>query len=268
MAHRRTTTLAGVVALLSLAAISAAPAEDTAQPIPASAPATTDAELESTALQMATLFRAARSVISTNQALINDADKGDKGLSGETVVAAAIENYAEATGEAWTEPDTSTLLGQAQTAMLASVETVMAGAQSLINEQGKGFKGFLPAVFAKQVATEFSNRMNGTMFIKLTAPKDYVRNRANRPDPWEHDVIENKFRSDGWTTNDVFTEKAEHKGKSGFRLLLPEYYGASCLNCHGEPKGELDITGGKKEGGVLGELGGAISVVIYDSPAG
>ena len=37
-----------------------------------------------------------------------------------------------------------------------------------------------------------------------------------------------------------------------------------CLNCHGDPKGELDITGGKKEGGQLGELGGAISVVIYD----
>ena len=29
------------------------------------------------------------------------------------------------------------------------------------------------------------------------------------------------------------------------------------------PKGERDITGGKKEGGQLGELGGAISVLIF-----
>jgi hypothetical protein len=46
--------------------------------------------------------------------------------------------------------------------------------------------------------------------------------------------------------------------------MIPEYYGDSCLACHGVPKGAVDITGGKKEGGVLGELGGAISVVIYN----
>ena len=53
------------------------------------------------------------------------------------------------------------------------------------------------------------------------------------------------------------------KGQPAFRLILPEYYKESCLACHGEPKGERDITGGKKEGGVLGELGGAISVTIF-----
>ena len=53
--------------------------------------------------------------------------------------------------------------------------------------------------------------------------------------------------------------------RDAFRLLIPEYYGKSCLGCHGEPKGERDITGGKKEGGRLGELGGAISVSIYGS---
>ena len=37
----------------------------------------------------------------------------------------------------------------------------------------------------------------------------------------------------------------------------------ACLKCHGEPKGAKDITGGKKEGGKLGELGGAISFVLY-----
>ncbi len=46
-------------------------------------------------------------------------------------------------------------------------------------------------------------------------------------------------------------------------MMVPEYYKQSCLACHGEPKGKRDITGGRKEGGKLGELGGAISVVIF-----
>ena len=68
----------------------------------------------------------------------------------------------------------------------------------------------------------------------------------------------------GWENGKPFVEAGEHKGKPGLRLILPEYYGESCLKCHSNPKGDLDITGGKKEGGVLGELGGAISVVIYE----
>ncbi|QKQ27474.1 hypothetical protein [Candidatus Reidiella endopervernicosa] len=35
------------------------------------------------------------------------------------------------------------------------------------------------------------------------------------------------------------------------------------LSCHGNPKGSIDITGGKREGGKLGQLAGAMSFVIY-----
>jgi len=44
---------------------------------------------------------------------------------------------------------------------------------------------------------------------------------------------------------------------------VPEYYGEACLACHGNPKGEVDITGHPKEGGALGDLGGAISITLY-----
>ncbi len=121
----------------------------------------------------------------------------------------------------------------------------------------------LPAIFARQVAESFSQKMKGKMFIKLTAPKNYVRNRSNRPDSWEHKAIESKFKSSGWEKGKTFSEVANHKGRKGFRFILLEYYGQSCLACHGEPKGARDITGGKKEGGKLGELGGATSLVIY-----
>ena len=60
------------------------------------------------------------------------------------------------------------------------------------------------------------------------------------------------------------TATVKKNGKQAYRLILPEYYKQSCLACHGQPKGAIDITGGKKEGGRLGELGGAISVVIFN----
>lgn len=52
-------------------------------------------------------------------------------------------------------------------------------------------------------------------------------------------------------------------GKSAYRVLVPEYYSAGCLACHGEPAGEIDITGYPKEGGREGDLGGVISISIF-----
>ena len=135
-------------------------------------------------------------------------------------------------------------------------------AQESINRKDVGLKGFLPAIFARLVTEKFGANTGGKATLKLTAPKKLVRNRANRPDKWEHNVIEKQFKSAGYPKGKHVTEDTTFKGKDAFRLILPEYYGKSCLGCHGKPKGERDITGGKKEGGVLGQLGGAISVVI------
>lgn len=216
--------------------------------------ASSDAE---TAENITTLYRAARAVISKNQANINDASKGDKGLSGSVVATKAKENFNNTTGH---ELDASTT---AATAMLDAIHSVMDQAQPLINEKGKGFKGFLPAIFAKQVADAFNKNMNGEMRIKLTAPKKLVRNRANRPDKWEKGVINDKFMDANYEKNKPFSENSQHKNREAYRYILPEYYKESCLKCHGGPKGEKDITGGKKEGGKLGDLGGAISFIIY-----
>ena len=222
----------------------------------------TDDDKAELSRELTTLFRSARGVISKNQKHINNPDIGDKGLSSEKVVAAARQNYENATGKALVLPDVSTPTGEAVHAMLAAISEVMAEAQPLINEQGKGFKGFLPAIFARLVAAKFSNKMEGKISIKLTAPKSYVRNRKNRPDKWESGIIEDQFKSDGYEKGKAFWENTSRRGQDVYRYILPEYYAKSCLGCHGMPKGERDITGGKKEGGQLGELGGAISLVI------
>ena len=219
---------------------------------------------EEIALSLSTLLRSARAVISNKQKHINNPEIGDKGLSADVVVGIAKENYEKATGTNIDSIDPATLHGQLIAAELQAVREVMDDAQSTINEQGVGLKGFLPAIFARLVTQNFGAANGGKATIKLTAPKNYVRNRANRPDKWEHKVIETMFRSPDHPNGQHFAEVASVKGQQAYRLILPEYYKESCLACHGGPKGERDITGGKKEGGTLGELGGAISVVIFE----
>jgi len=46
------------------------------------------------------------------------------------------------------------------------------------------------------------------------------------------------------------------------RVMDPEYASASCLTCHGGPKGERDMSGMKKEGWKEGDLAGAVSVIL------
>ncbi|MBI4390103.1 MAG: DUF3365 domain-containing protein [Nitrospinae bacterium] len=224
----------------------------------------TDAEKYTIAFEAAELFRAARAIIAKNQKLINDPGKGDKGLTADIVIREAKEVFRKTAGKELPKPNQSTLDGQVRIAMLLAIRTVVDEAQPSINESGKGFKGFLPAVFAARVAGRFSRNMEGKAFIKLTAPMRYLRNRANRPDKWEHRVIESFFKDPDYPRDKAFAENFKHRGKQAYRLILPEYYKEPCLACHGGPRGEKDITGGRKEGGRLGELGGAISFAIYD----
>ena len=218
---------------------------------------------EMTATYLATMLRSARAVISKNQKLINDASKGDKGLTGDAVLAMAKENFKKAAKVDVDSFDPASMAGQLLAAEMEAIKDVMDAAQDQINKKGVGLKGFLPAIFAKAVADRFRKKKGDIADIKLTAPKNYVRNRANRPDSWEHNIIENQFKSGSHPKGQPVSGIAKKKGKTAFRLILPEYYKQSCLACHGRPKGERDMTGGKKEGGTLGELGGAISVTLF-----
>ncbi|MCJ8273951.1 MAG: DUF3365 domain-containing protein [Psychrosphaera sp.] len=183
--------------------------------------------------ELTTIFRAARKVVSVNQGHINDASIGDKGLSADVVASKTKANFKEATGKAL-KIDTD-----AKKAMIRAVKDVMDANQDLINEPDIGLKGFLPAIFARQVANKFTSLMSGKMKIKLTAPKKYVRNRANRPDKWEANIIESLFKKTDYVKGKAFSENTKYKGKDVFRFILPEYYGKSCLSCHGKPKGVL-----------------------------
>jgi hypothetical protein len=135
--------------------------------------------------------------------------------------------------------------------------------QGTINRPGVGFKGLIPATFGRLVSERFKDKVGEQAQIKVTAPPELVRNRAARPDAWETSHIQEELLDPAWPRGQVFSAVTEQDGREAFRILVPEYYSAGCLTCHGEPKGEIDLTGYPMEGGKLGDLGGVISITLF-----
>jgi cytochrome c553 len=215
------------------------------------------------AKSLADMLRAARQVISNNQTRINDPNLGDKGLNGNVVLQQAVEIYKKTTGTDPASVDPASRHGRLLHAQMDAIVEVTDANQATINAKGVGFKAFIPAVFARLVNEAFENRAKDEAQVKVTAPEQLVRNRKARPDEWEGDVIRSKLLQADWPRGQAYAADAVTKGRSAYRMMMPEYYAASCLSCHGSPKGETDITGYPKEGGKEGDLGAVISVTLF-----
>jgi len=215
------------------------------------------------AKSLADMLRAGRQVISNNQSRINDPNIGDKGLSGQVVLQQAVEIYKKNTGMDPTSVDPASRLGKLLHAQMNAIVEATDANQATINAKGIGFKAFIPAVFARLVNEAFESHAKDQAQVKVTAPENLVRNRKSRPDQWEAEVIRSKLLQADWPRGQEYSAIADSKGKSAFRMMMPEYYASSCLSCHGSPKGETDITGYPKEGGKEGDLGAIISVTLF-----
>lgn len=139
---------------------------------------------------------------------------------------------------------------------ILSVRTFLAQNQQKINYDSEGnfeFKGLNPAAGARLFAEEFEKLTGITMKQTSLHP----RKESNAPDNWEREVLllfEQNPDSDG-----IFG-KGIVNGNEVYRYMLPLKVNESCLNCHGFPVGEIDISGYPKEGYEVGQLRGAISV--------
>jgi hypothetical protein len=231
----------------------------------ANAPAATQAAEDDApiAKSLATMLRAGRTVISRNQEKINDSKLGDKALDGKTVLAEAVKLYREGSGVDPASIEANSRHGKLLRMEMDAIVEVMDEHQQTINRQGVGFKGFIPAVFGRLVSESFGRRATGFAEMKITAPPKLIRNPKARADEWEGTVIGEKLMSPSWPKDQIFSEVSQIKGKAAYRTAMPEYYGATCLNCHGSPAGEIDITGYPKEGANVGDLGGVISITLY-----
>lgn len=246
--------VAFVFVLLGLAASSGAQSTAVAGP--------TDEETV-IAESLTAMLRAARTVVSRNQDRINDPALGDKGLDGKTLLASALPIYRETTGVDALSIDPASRHGRLMRAEMDAIAEVVDEHRPTLNQKGVGFKGFIPSTFGRLVDEAFGRRMAGEAEMKVTAPPDLIRNRKARPDAWEAEVIKTKLGAPDWPRGQYYATVTQSRGRTAFRFAAPEYYGESCLTCHGGPKGEIDMTGYPKEGARAGDLGGVLSVTLY-----
>jgi hypothetical protein len=212
---------------------------------------------------LSTFLQTARTIVSRHQTEINNPDVGDKGLTGAKVLAETVSAYKNTTGVDPSSIDPSTRQGRLLRAQMDSIVEVVDANQQTINKKGLGFKAFIPATFGRLVTEAFGRRAGQEADVKITAPSDLIRNLKARADPWEQKVITEKFSLASWPKGKDFSAVAESNGRPAFRMAVPEYYDASCLTCHGGPKGDIDVTGYPKEGGSEGDLGGVTSISLY-----
>lgn len=196
------------------------------------------------------VLKAGRVVVSEHQSLINDESKGDKGFTGDSFGKKWAEKYKEITKSDMPKSDVVE-------ALVSSGKEVIDQAQALINKQGMGFKGFLPALWGRKTGEKFGQKTGIT--LKQTAQQ--YRFAGNKPDEFEADALK-QFAAAGYPKGKELVTTVSMGGKQVLRYMAPEYAAKSCLACHGEPMGEKDITGMKKEGYKEGDVAGAISVVV------
>lgn len=117
------------------------------------------------------------------------------------------------------------------------------------------YMGLHCAIVGRSVGLIFSQETNyTTRFVNFNP-----RNKSDSPDQFETDAL-NTFLSD--RSIQEYYSFSTFDGQEVFRYSAPMKIQENCLSCHGEPAGEIDITGYKKEGWKIGDVGGAISVII------
>ena len=202
------------------------------------------------------LLKIGRSVLSQQMQNINDPKKGDKGFTGDYVAREVIERFKKKTKIDLRIPNVVPQAGL-YLALIEAEKDVVDESQPIINRPGIGFKGFIPAVFARKTGEHFYKKTG--VKLKLTGI-DY-RNASNRPDDFEAEVLR-MFNDPRHPKGQTYVRNTMNDGKPVLRMMDPEYAGPSCLGCHGTPKGGKDITGGHKEGWKEGDLAGAISLTL------
>ena len=232
---------------------------------PGTGRAVSEGEAEQVARLLALLFDSGRTVLARRQSLINDPGIAEKNFTAGTFEAEVIEEFKRRSGgidltghDSGRLPDRSRelLLG-----LLGAGKEVIAEKQPTINQKFLGYKNVTPATWGTWASRKFSRR--NQVLLKQTA-LDF-RNPNNAPDPFEAEILA-RLAGRSAAARDTQPITAVTDGGTRLRLILPLYHTPECLVCHGTPKGQVDISGYRKEGHVEGELAGAISVAIPLTP--
>lgn len=228
----------------------------------ASANAGTHEDEIETGRLVAILLDAGRVAVGLHQDLINDPAKGNKNFTAAVFEKQSLAVFQKRTGIDLSNLSSAPVPESAKpllSRLLEESKKTIDSYQTVINIPGIKYKGLIPATFGTEIAGRFQSWSG--VYLKQTAPDTLLRNPKNKPDDYERAAFQ-KFAAPGFTrTPDAIVSEVVEDGHA-VRILLPLYYGKACLSCHGEPKGERDISGYLREGAKEGDLGGAISVKI------
>ena len=224
-------------------------------------PAEEKAELTETARLLAVLLDSGRIVVGRAQSAINNPRIEDKGFSIEVFEERLRKEFLARTGHDLRKLAPAQMPERGKVLLLRLaffMQRSVHEAEALINKKGIGFKGFIPATFATGVAEAFS-KDTGITLRQIGPPTADPRNPNNKPDEKELAALIVMQKSHPRVGDHIVEQQVEDRG---LRILLPLFYSKQCLTCHGQPKGQIDISGYEKEGFKEGDIGGAISVMI------
>ncbi len=217
--------------------------------------------------EIAKVYHASMVYIFNIQSLINNKSINKEGLFGQSFIGNIQSTYKEMFNQPFPKKTDKHISN-----LLTLMMLVMEDNRTLLLDSYIEFKGFIPAIFAFQLSQKFKERGFG-LNIKFTNFEDRVRNKLNSPDYWEQSALAMLKEEN---IEDVYDKETYFEGKAALRYMRAVEITPMCLNCHGVPQDNpanadrdkkqwhhKDKTGFLMEGWKLGELGGGISVVLY-----
>ena len=142
---------------------------------------------------------------------------------------------------------------------MQAVWDFMAVNQDRINTDADGdynFKGLHCSIVGTSVGALFTDR---TDYV-IRYVSDMPRNEQNRADEFEEKAIA-AFRQNGNLINYASFGTIDN-GEEYYRFMVPLKMTSGCEECHGNPAGEVDVTGFPKEGMKTGDIVGVASISI------
>ncbi|MCL1799028.1 MAG: DUF3365 domain-containing protein [Eggerthellaceae bacterium] len=142
--------------------------------------------------------------------------------------------------------------------MMNSVWSFAAINRELVNTSSSGeydYKGLHCSIVGKSVGVIFSRSSDYTFRFVNFNP----RNPADAPDPIEADALD-IFSSDQAALE--YYRFVDVEGERFFRYVYKLTVTTDCIECHGQPVGETDISGYPKEGWAIGDIAGVGSITV------
>ena len=223
---------------------------------------------QSSVIDVARIYHASMAYIFSQQSLINSNRQSKPSLFGTPFIDQVKKSYQVMFGEAFPDDNDEYVDN-----LLTLMKLVMEDNRTLILDPDIGFKGFIPAIFAFQLSEKFKARGYG-LNIKFTNVVGRIRNKLSSPDEWEQKALAAIANGN---VSEVINNNIEYNGGVATRYMRKVDMVPMCLNCHGIPEDNPanknkeknnwifeDKTGFSMEGWKMGELGGGISVVLYE----